>query len=192
MSRTLLVIVAFCMLLLVPSAGGALTGTERTLYKEDLKTGHFSDGLVLKPGEYKAYIVQLAKGDKMYLTVQLSSGNAVDVYTLESSDYADYKKEAVSFAMFAEYSKENLKYLEYPNWFSPYETGDIVIVIDNANVSLSGATAVDTITANVSLNVSYKVKASSSGGKGFLPGFEGIVLLTSLVALFIIKKTKNG
>ena len=150
MSRRYCLAIAFGFLV-------ALLFSQSALAAEKKLSGSFNSDVQVPAGEYQALIVHLEPGDKMTLEVRVGQGGDIDVYTMAKKDYLDYQSPtSVQFGYYAQFSKENLKYLQYPMDFAPSEAGDYVIVLDNVLKTPSGATGTGTVLASVKLNVVYQ------------------------------------
>jgi len=122
-------------------------------YEKKLGSSYNSD-VQLQPGDYQAFIVHLESGDKMILTVQVGSGDDIDVYTMTYKEYQSYKDPtSVQFRILPEFSKERMKYLKYSSDFAPGEAGDYVVVLDNTQKTASGATGSGVVLASVILDL---------------------------------------
>jgi hypothetical protein len=148
--------------------------------------------LNIPEGDYRAYFVHLDRADEMNLSVRVALGGEIDVYTMSMSDYTEYKGGAKLVSYYSQYSKENLKFFIFAEPFQPSSNGDYVVVIDNTNSTLTGATAAGEIACEVKIDLSHQAKTSSGSSKGFLPGFEAMVLVASLAALLYIKKYSSN
>lgn len=125
-------------------------GTEKKI------SSSFSADLLVSAGDYRAYIVHLAPGDKMNLNVRVGLGEEIDVYTMSMAYYNDYKIGAQLFSSYPQYSKENLKYFVYTDWFTPASEGDYVVVIDNMAKTTSGAPGASDVSCTVKIDLQYK------------------------------------
>ncbi|MGQ9582623.1 MAG: hypothetical protein ACUVV6_03805 [Thermoplasmatota archaeon] len=122
---------------------------------EERVSGDFSQDLLISKGEYRAFIIHLAVGDKMSVTVQVGSGEEMDVYTMNLKDFEIYKSTS-TFGFYPSYSKEMMKYLEYPRPFSPDVEDDYVIVLDNLAKSATGAPGSKEVTCRLTVKVERK------------------------------------
>ncbi len=151
MTRRPCLALAVGILFLAVCAQGALAaGTETKL------TENYSEDLLIPAGEYKAFIVHLAPGDKMKLTVKVGLGELIDVYTMSKKDYEDYKAGAQLVSYYSQFSRENVKYLEYASNFEPSQEGDYVLVIDNLAKTSSGAPGTSPISCTVKVDLTFK------------------------------------
>ena len=130
--------------------GVTAVGVEKKL------SSNFSADLLISAGDYKAYIVHLAPGDKMDLNVRVGLGEEIDVYTMDLANYNSYKAGAMHFTSLSQYSKENLKYFAYTDSLSPAAEGDYVVVVDNANISATGAPGVSDVSCTVKIDLQFR------------------------------------
>lgn len=149
MSRRHCLVFAFGLLvMLIASQSVTAVGYEKKIGNS------FNSDVQLAAGDYQALIVHLNSGDKMSLTVRVGQGDDIDVYTMSIKDYQDYKSPtSIQFGYYAQFSKERMKYLEYPLKFAPSDAGDYVVVFDNVQKTPSGAPGTGTILASVNLKV---------------------------------------
>ena len=146
-----LTLVSGVLLLLVCCQGVTALGYEKKL------GGNYNSDIQLQPGDYQALMVHLEAGDKMFLTVRVGSGDDIDVYTMTNKEYLAYKDPtSVQFRILPEFSKERMKYLEYPKDLDPGETGDYVVVLDNTLKTASGAPGSGTVLASVNLKLTIQ------------------------------------
>jgi hypothetical protein len=151
MTRRPYLALATGILFLALCAQGALAyGTEKKL------TANYSVDLLIPAGDYKAFIVHLAPGDKMKLTVRVGLGEEIDVYTMSKKDYDDYKAGAQLVSYYSQFSKESLKYFEYSNAFEPAQEGDYVIVIDNLPKTTTGAPGATDVSCTVKVDLQFQ------------------------------------
>ena len=151
MTRRPYLALAFGFLFLAICAQGALAyGTEKKL------TADYAEDLLISAGDYKAFIVHLAPGDTMKLTVRVGLGEEIDVYTMSKKDYDDYKAGAQLVSYYSQFSKESLKYFEYSTLFEPVQEGDYVIVIDNLPKTTTGAPGATDVSCTVKVDLEFQ------------------------------------
>ncbi len=151
MTRRPYLALALGFLFLLVCAQGALAyGTEKKL------NANYSEDLLIPAGDYKAFIVHLAPGDEMKLTVRVGLGEEIDVYTMSKKDYEDYKAGAQLVSYYSQFSKESLKYFEYSNVFEPVQEGDYVIVIDNLPKTTTGAPGATDVSCTVKVDLKFQ------------------------------------
>jgi len=148
--QSIIAIVSGILVLLVCSPGVGAIGYEKKL------ASTYNSDVQLQPGDYQAFIIHLRAGDKMSLTVQVGSGDDIDVYTMTYKEYVSYRDPtSVQFRILPDYSKERMKFLTFSN-FAPSEEGDYVIVLDNTAKTASGASGTGTVLASVKLELAIQ------------------------------------
>ncbi|MEM4730062.1 MAG: hypothetical protein QXH42_09945 [Thermoplasmata archaeon] len=141
----------------------------------------FNQDLMISRGEYRAFIVHLAVGDKMMVTVQVGSESEIDLYTMTMRDFEDYKSTvSENFGYFPSFSKEMMKYLEYPRPFSPDVEDDYVILLDNAPKTATGAPG----TADAFCRLTIKVEHRTPFPWALVLGV--IILIVVVVAVAVV------
>jgi hypothetical protein len=148
--RPYLALAVGILFLAVCSQGALAYGTEKKL------TANYSEDLLISAGDYKAFIVHLAPGDEMKLTVRVGLGEEIDVYTMSKKDFDDYKAGALLVSYYSQFSKESLKYFEYTNAFEPVQEGDYVIVIDNLAKTTTGAPGTTDVSCTVKIDLKFQ------------------------------------
>ena len=138
------------LFLLVGAQGTLAYGTEKKL------TADYSEDLLISAGDYKAFMVHLAPGDTMKLTVRVGLGEEIDVYTMSKKDFDDYKAGAQLVSYYSQFSKESLKYFEYTNAFEPVQEGDYVVVIDNLPKTTTGAPGATDVSCTVKIDLQFQ------------------------------------
>jgi len=136
--------------LLVCAQGTLAYGTEKKL------TANYAEDLLISAGDYKAFMVHLAPGDTMKLTVRVGLGEEIDVYTMSKKDFDDYKAGAQLVSYYSQFSKESLKYFEYSSSFEPVQEGDYVVVIDNLPKTTTGAPGATDVSCTVKVDLQFK------------------------------------
>jgi hypothetical protein len=148
--RPYLALVMGIIFLLVGAQGVLAYGTEKKL------TASYSEDLLISAGDYKAFIIHLAPGDDMKLTVRVGLGEEIDVYTMSKKDFEDYKAGAQLVSYYSQFSKESLKYFEYSGNFPVVQEGDFVIVIDNVAKTTTGAPGATDVSCTVKVDLKFK------------------------------------
>ena len=149
-SRPYLALATGILFLLVGAQGTLAYGTEKKL------TADYSEDLLISAGDYKAFIVHLAPGDTMKLTVRVGLGEEIDVYTMSKKDFEDYKAGAQLVSYYSQFSKESLKYFEYSGNFEPVQEGDYVVVIDNLPKTTTGAPGATDVSCTVKVDLQFQ------------------------------------
>ena len=148
--RPYLALAVGILFLAVCSQGALAAGTERKL------TSNYAEDLLISAGDYKAFIVHLAPGDQMKLTVRVGLGEEIDVYTMNRKNYDDYKAGAQLVSYYSQFSKESLKYFEYSQVFDPPQEGDYVIIIDNLAKTSTGAPGATDVSCTVKVDLKFQ------------------------------------
>jgi hypothetical protein len=181
MTRRLYPALAVGILFLAVCSQGALAyGTEKKL------TASHSVDLLIPAGDYRAYVIHLAPGDTMKLTVRVGLGEEIDVYTMSKKDFEDYKAGA-QLVYYSQFSKESLKYFEYSNTFEPVQEGDYVIVIDNLAKTPTGAPGATDVSCTVKVDLKFQAPFPWLMIIGVVAAVVAVALVV-LVVLWMKKK----
>jgi hypothetical protein len=148
--RPYLALAVGILFLAVCSQGAWAAGTEKKL------TASYAEDLLISAGDYKAFIVHLAPGDQMKLTVRVGLGEEIDVYTMNKKNFDDYKAGAQLVSYYSQFSKESLKYFEYSQIFDPPQEGDYVIIIDNLAKTSTGAPGATDVSCTVKVDLTLQ------------------------------------
>lgn len=168
------------MILAAMPAACSGTGIEKSV------TGDMDEDYLISAGDYRAFIVHLGVEDKLNVIVRVGLGEEIDVYTMDRKDYDDYKAGAQLISYYSQYSKENLKYLEYPNPFTTRTEADFVVVIDNLGKTATGAQGRTDISCNMNMTIERappKTNGSSTQNSGMI---LGLVVAISIVVIAIV------
>jgi hypothetical protein len=169
------------LFLAVCSQGAVAYGTEKKL------TASYSVDLLIPAGDYRAYVIHLAPGDTMKLTVRVGLGEEIDVYTMSKKDFEDYKAGAQLVSYYSQFSKESLKYFEYSNTFEPVQEGDYVIVIDNLAKTTTGAPGATDVSCTVKVDLKFQAPFPWLMIIGVVAAVVAVALVV-LVVLWMKKK----
>jgi len=161
--------------------GVSAAGTEKKISE------NYTADLLIPAGEYKAFIIHLAPGDRMTLTVRVGLGEEIDVYTMSKSTYEEYKAGAQLIIPYSQFSKESLKYFEYAKWFEPATEGDQVIVVDNTPYPSSGSPGSTDVSCTVNIKVEYKTPFPWA----LVGGAIGAVIAVAVVVLAMVMMKKK-
>lgn len=113
-------------------------------------TDRFSGTVTIGVEEWRAFVIRLAGSDTLGLSVVVTAGGPVDVYFLDQVSYSDYlSPNAPSFSYFVSGTREDTR--SFSASVSSPGDGTFYTVVDNANTTQSGATAVAPVTVDVSL-----------------------------------------
>jgi len=144
MSRraTLLLALSWAALFLMPSASAQ---TEVPI------SGVISETVTIAASEWRAYRVTLGSQDSFQFSIQVTQGSDIDVYTMPASGYSEYTNpSAPSFGYLTSGTRENTQ--SFGTSVSP-SSGTYYLVVDNIDVSSSGAPGSAPVTVDVSAQI---------------------------------------
>ncbi|HLB68519.1 MAG TPA: hypothetical protein VJN63_08665 [Thermoplasmata archaeon] len=155
------------------TARAALTGTS-----EDVESA-ITEAIVLPMNGYAAYNFTLATGEALVYSVEVTDGGAIDVYLVPPVGLAKYTTGS---------SSTFDRYQEFPDQRAvsgtlPDVTGQVTVIVDNANVSAAQPTGVVSVSVGL-----FKSSNIVLGGILFILCGAGI--LGSVAIILAVRRRK--
>src|SRR5438445_2444031 len=114
-------------------------------------SGVISETVTIAASEWRAYRVTLGSQDSFQFSIQVTQGSDIDVYTMPASGYSEYTNpSAPSFGYLTSGTRENTQ--SFGTSVSP-RSGSYDLVVDNLDVSSSGAPGSAPVTVDVSAQI---------------------------------------
>src|SRR5207245_5911182 len=114
-------------------------------------SGVISETVTIAASEWRAYRVTLGSQDSFQFSIYVKLGSDIDVYTMPASGYSEYTNpSAPSFGYLTSGTRENTQ--SFGTRLSP-SSGTAYLVVDNIDVSSSGAPGSAPVTVDVSAQI---------------------------------------
>jgi len=126
--------------------------------------------------DFRAYEVILEMGHKLTWKVDVVEGGDIDIYFVNDEGYHDYiDPTATHFLYFVAYSEE--KTTSSDESFIPSKADTYVLILDNKNLTISGAISEGPVRVQVSMEKSEE---------SFLGWFTGALLLACAILIIVV------
>ena len=132
----------------------------------------FRETTTVANGDWRAYRIALSSLDSVAITVQVTQGGRVDVYTTNEFGFGEYTDpNATTFGFYAAGSMENKT--SFRGSFTPPTSGRYYVIVDNARIPIGGATP----TGPVTVDVQFEKRSLVPIVGGILGAIVGVALL---------------
>ncbi len=108
----------------------------------------FRETTTVANDDWRAYRITLSSLDSVAITVQVTQGGRIDVYTTNEFGFGEYTDpNATTFGFYAAASRENKT--SFQGAFTPPTGGTYYVIVDNARIPIGGATPTGPVTVDV-------------------------------------------